>query len=48
MPLFISDKREPAGENPTIGISRQQLPGASQTLNATIEHNPQGTSRPVA
>jgi|GEM_PF-6957669 hypothetical protein len=48
MPLFIADKREPTGENATIGISRQQLPGASQTLNATIEDNPQGTSPPAA
>jgi hypothetical protein len=48
MTFFIADKREPTGQNATVGISREQLPGAPQALNATIEDNPQGTSRAPA
>jgi hypothetical protein len=44
----IANKCEPPGENATIGIGREQLPGAAKPVHAAVMDNPEGAARPVA
>jgi hypothetical protein len=44
MPLIVSDERKPPRKHTTIGICRQQLPGAAQALDAAIPGNFEGTT----